>query len=357
MLRVNAQGSLILAAEPRYYKLESPTCDCHPTLPMPLVLVQNERTADRRFEHFDDVTGEQYHFLNRYHTQVVPGTWFVYYRGVRRADGTRRQLPEYFGCGRVGEVWRDARIDEDAPRSTWKWFCNLDEYLPFITPVAARIDGQLVEDIATNLFQVSVRSIADVVFRRILRLGGVNPSFEGNTWTANPELGPVDTIRVCAGEDLWVRRPGLGQPLGGGGRLPSPAGRRSAYAKLFGDRAESVVLRLLGESLNPTSAATLRWVAAAGEKPGWDIEYLDASGRRVAVEVKGTAAPRFEAVDLTQNEWHAAIRLGARYWLYLVAECTTGAPTVQAIQDPARAVSEGRLAAEPATWRISSTGS
>lgn len=32
----------------------------------PLVLVQNERTAGGHFDHWEDVTGERYHFPNQY---------------------------------------------------------------------------------------------------------------------------------------------------------------------------------------------------------------------------------------------------------------------------------------------------
>jgi len=66
----------------------------------PLVLVQNERTAGGHFDHWEDVTGERYHFPNQYRNRVVPGRPFVYYRGVRRSG--ERGTPEYFGTGRAG---------------------------------------------------------------------------------------------------------------------------------------------------------------------------------------------------------------------------------------------------------------
>jgi len=61
------------------------------------------------------VTGVQYHYPNGYKNLIRSGERFVYYRGVRRA-GNKRGIAEYFGTGLVGEVWRDERIPEDAPK-------------------------------------------------------------------------------------------------------------------------------------------------------------------------------------------------------------------------------------------------
>lgn len=88
---------------------------------MPLVLVENEVTVDERHSSWKDVTGERYHFPNQYRNRVIEGREFVYYRGVRRSDGTRG-TPEYFGRGRIGEVWRDPEVPESAPKVEWKWF-------------------------------------------------------------------------------------------------------------------------------------------------------------------------------------------------------------------------------------------
>ncbi len=113
-----------------------------------LVLVQNERTAGGHFDHWEDVTGERYHFPNQYRNRVVPGCPFVYYRGVRRVVG--RGEAEDFGTGRVGRVERDARIAESEPKRRWYWFCEIEDYVPFARPVSAKIDGRYLESIAQN---------------------------------------------------------------------------------------------------------------------------------------------------------------------------------------------------------------
>jgi hypothetical protein len=53
-----------------------------------IVLAQNEGYAGTVYD-WKDLTGEHYQFLNLYRTRIVPGTRFVYYRGARRADGSR----------------------------------------------------------------------------------------------------------------------------------------------------------------------------------------------------------------------------------------------------------------------------
>ena len=53
-----------------------------------LVLVENEVTVGR-YDHWQGVTGERYQFPNQNRGKVLTGRPFVYYRGVRRADGSR----------------------------------------------------------------------------------------------------------------------------------------------------------------------------------------------------------------------------------------------------------------------------
>jgi hypothetical protein len=72
------------------------------------------------------------------------------------------------------------------------------------------------------------------------------------------------------------------------------------------------------------------------------LEYDDERDERIAVEVKGTTAQQFGNVELTAGEWRAAMRLGERYWLYLVADCCSTQPLIQRIQDPAQLVKMGQ---------------
>src|SRR5262249_47086253 len=96
----------------------------------------------------------------------------------------------------------------------------------------------------------------------------------------------------------------------------------------------------------------IRWVAKQGLTPGWDIEYEDKAGRVIAVEVKGSAGPRFANFDFTVGEWRAAQELGSRYWLYLVADCCGREPKIQRLRNPAQLVASGEAELVPVVFRF-----
>ena len=100
---------------------------------MPLILTSNEVIVSDDYD-WEDIAGVQYHYPNGYRNLVRSGERFVYYRGVRRA-GKKRGNAEYFGTGLIGEVRRDDRIPQDAPKKDWQWFCAIDNYVPFKAPV------------------------------------------------------------------------------------------------------------------------------------------------------------------------------------------------------------------------------
>lgn len=161
---------------------------------MPLILVENERTAGGRYDSWQDHTGKYYHFPNSYRTLVQPGERFLYYRGVRRKEGGRRPCPEYFGSGVINAIWRDESVSEDAPKKNWKWICSISEYAPFDKPVPWIISGDHLEPIARNLYGVGVRRITDAVFWNILA--------HASTIEGTPELSPLSNpeIRELTGE-------------------------------------------------------------------------------------------------------------------------------------------------------------
>ena len=106
----------------------------------------------------------------------------------------------------------------------------------------------------------------------------------------------------------------------------------------------------LGTTL-PAAAAGLRRVAREHGCPGWDLEYRDERGDRVAVLVRETAAERFTNVEVSSIEWSSAKRLGVRYWLVLVADVRRVARIV-AIQNPAGQVQDRTIDAHPTAWRL-----
>lgn len=103
--------------------------------------------------------------------------------------------------------------------------------------------------------------------------------------------------------------------------------------------------------LSGDAAASLVDVVREDGRPGWDLEYRDARGDRIAVLVRGSGAATFSSVEVSSVEWSSAKRLGVRYWLVLVAD-VDGAPRIAAIQNPAGQVQDRTIDAHPTGWRL-----
>ncbi len=307
----------------------------------PLVLVQNERTAGGLYDGWMDVEGERYHFPNQYRNRVRPGRPFVYYRGVRQSQG-RRDSPEYFGWGRIGNVYRDEGVPEDAPKREWQWFCEIEDYQSFAKPVAwKRTDGSHFEAIAQNEWGVGVRELDPLAFVEILRAAGQLQA---------PPPQPSMTYEIRDDLLLAPRSP-KNSGKGGGGQEPS---RRSRDAYRVGRDGERLVLTHLMERAEREQWTEVRWVADDGEKPGWDLQYVDARGVLQAVEVKTTTGPKFLNVELTAGEWAAALAKRDDYHLVLVAD-VYGKAKLQFISNPYGLVQAETARVEPLLYRF--TGS
>lgn len=320
----------------------------------PIVLVENEVTEGNRYDNWQDVTGERYHFPNQYRRRVIPGREFVYYRGSRRKAG-KRGTPEYFGCGVIGQVFADPEVPDDAPASARKWFATIEDFIPFAEPVAAKQGGQYFERIAMNHWSVGVRLLPVETFLLILQLAHVEKLKElapGELIREAPPLERVRPLLVEPGESLLVvpkRRPGAEY-------AGSASHGRSNYSKAVGDRAESVVMEFLRETLPAREKSSLRWPAQENEYPGWDIQYSTSGGVLRAIEVKGTRGPKFPGFELTSNEWRAANEKRADYSVVLVARCLSAAPHLEDLSDPVGLAARGLVVAEPGSWRLTRAG-
>ena len=316
-------------------------------MPLPayaLVLVENEVTMRGEYDFWADDTGVQYQFPNAYRKRVIAGRPFVYYRGVRRAGG-RRGAAEYFGTGVIGDVWQDRDQPRNTPTRQRRWFCAIEDYQPFDVPIPAKNDGVAYERIGTALgWRTGVREISLDIFDRIL-------STAHSRTPTPPTLTPDTSRATLTVEDdpirLFLRRPRsarLGTTSGGS--------RRSDRAREVGDWAEERVLKHLRERLSSRCRDSLRWVAREGKTPGWDISYEGDDGQLVAVEVKGTTLSRFPSLEMTNNEWSAAERMGSRYLLALVVGVYSSETRVALMQDPFAAKGRGLFAVEPLSWRL-----
>ena len=312
-----------------------------------LVLVENEVTVGGRYDHWQDVTGERYQFPNQYRSKVRTGRPFIYYRGVRRADG-RRGVAEYFGSGVIGEVYPDPINLLETPKARRKWVCDVEDYRPFPEPVPARESSTYLEDIPMNFWSVAVRELPESVYNTIMSRAGILPD-QVDIPASQLNLPPIDQIEPTAATSLLLPRLPIRDAISPLSGRVTP--RRSKYSAALGKRGEEIALLYLRRTLPAAVSTTLRWTAADGEAPGWDIEYTSA-GELVVVEVKASGGPAFPSIELSANEWDAATRLGPAYRLILVAEVKTWSPKVEVIGNPASLANEGLITIQPASWRL-----
>ena len=310
---------------------------------MPLVLASNDANASGY--DWKDITGVQYHHPNGYKNLIIPGTPFVYYRGMRRADGSRGQA-EYFGRGRIGATWRDPAIPMEAPKRRWAWYCAIDDYEPIIPAIPAKVDGQFFEEVKhRNAWRKGVREISKELFDALLTQDQMGTAEIGHGLLST--LPPLDQLSVrIAGQGLLLPQRGQGSGESKDGRHQT---RYSRSAKIVGDRAEEIVFRWIQN--NRTSARDIRWLAREGYSPGWDIQFTNDDGVVIAVEVKGTSEDRFVSFELTANELAAMKAKNDAFWLVLVADCLSGSPIIEIIENPC-ALLGTRFAAEPIRWRL-----
>lgn len=198
---------------------------------MAIVLTSNEVVINP--EHaWKDIEGVQYHYPNQYKNLIKSGERFIYYRGVRRKGG-RRARAEYFGAGTIGEITSDPQTVRQARPS---WFCSIEDYKPFPTPISAKVDGAFFEHIASNMWRNGVRPLPDRVFDQIISLSGIQ-----SPGVAKAKLPAT----IAESETLLLPKTkviGSGSGSGGGWR-------RSKQSREIGDWAEEAAMKFVREKL------------------------------------------------------------------------------------------------------------
>ncbi|MBH72197.1 MAG: hypothetical protein CMM57_00715 [Rhodospirillaceae bacterium] len=310
---------------------------------MPIILVSNEKIISGHT--WKDIPGEQYHFPNQYINLIKPGETFVHYRGVHRNDGKRGEM-EYFGYGRVEEVWLDADT-EDLPKGKRHWYCSLVDYLEFAEPVRAmEDDGTTIEAVKhSNHWRSAVRAITEDQLRVILAKSG-SAKFQGQGEAVRRSV--VKQLKAKAEISLGSVIKPKQKPTGKSSQQSRGYSRQS---KTTGDAGELIVFEYLKKYEDEISE--LRWVAQEKETPGWDIEYKNKDGTLICVEVKSSQSKSISGIELTRNEWKAAKDQGANYKLALVAQCLSLKPIIQFIDDPFAAATAGKIDLQPTRFELS----
>ena len=286
---------------------------------------------------WDDIEGVRYHYPTKYRNKINEGDRFIYYQGTNRVGG-KRAPAEYFGTGTIGKIWQDPSPERQSGNKK-AWYCAIEVYERFRQPVPAKIDNQNIEQGAANLFRDGVRVPDQDTFDRILNLANISMD-QGEP---NEGFPPPSETEPSLAKNLLIET-NAGAEGGGGGRFGS-----SKNAKAIGDWAEQLVL---DQILKIPGSSSHIHRAAIGEKPGWDLDYVDANGDLQRIEVKGTQAAAFRSIEITANELAAAEKHGVGYSLYLVARCRSQSPAMQIIVNPAALIDGGSWSVTPTSYRL-----
>ena len=302
---------------------------------MPIILVQSEKTAGGAFDHYEDITGKTYQFPNQYKNLIVSGEQFIYYRGLRKRDGTRRKHVEYFGYGVIETVSKNDQLSGQKKKD-WKWDCTISEFQEFDQPVIAKKEGIATFENISNNSWGSVRSIPKESFYKILSEG--IKSFEKFHSDNAPKL-------IVNNKKEPILEPSTK-------KKSTETNYFSKRAKFIGDLGEKYVLEELRKRLSKETLDSLRWVADENEKPGWDIEYIDESQNLKAIEVKATTQKTFSSIQITKGEWDAAIERRENFELWLITEIESQNPTYKIITDPFGYVSSKEMTLTPTIYKL-----
>ncbi len=312
---------------------------------MPIILTSNEKILSGY--DWKDIEGEQYHYPNQYRNLITPGTPFVYYRGIHRISGGPGEM-EYVGSGEIGEVWLDPDT-EDLPKGKRNWYCSIENFIPFPSPVLAKSGEETIEtvDHPQNHWRRAVRSVTTSQQQEILRRAGLLAAIESQKEAKTNIIQNIERDAVPIIGSVIKPRPTRSENSDG----ENFSTGYSKQSKITGEAGERAVLKYLRE--NFASISKLRWVAGEGETPGWDIEYIDTHDELIRIEVKSTQSKTISAVELTANEWQAAEAHGDNYQLALVASCLTPEPKIQFVRNPFAVSQKGHIKLKPVRFQLS----
>ena len=80
------------------------------------------------------------------------------------------------------------------------------------------------------------------------------------------------------------------------------------------------------------------------EYPGWDITSFDKDGNKIFIEVKSTKGTSINQIEITSNEWDAAIKKKDNYYIYLVNNALNDKVKIfEKINNPAKLVDDKKI--------------
>jgi hypothetical protein len=162
----------------------------------------------------------------------------------------------------------------------------------------------------------------------------------------------VGTIKV---RDFEPRPPRERRDLGGSSNKKR---RYSPESQKVGNAGERVVMRHEQERLSKLGrqdlAERVRWHGRKQEFVGWDITSFDDEGNEFFIEVKSSLGKAVSSVYLSANEWEAACakRRRDRYYIYIVTNALSAAPSIERLRNPASYVDKGQLTCEAIVYEL-----
>jgi hypothetical protein len=87
--------------------------------------------------------------------------------------------------------------------------------------------------------------------------------------------------------------------------------------------------------------------------PGWDITSFDESGNEIFIEVKSTKGTIINNLDITSNEWNAAIENKEKYLIYLVNNALNEKIRIfEIIKNPSEHVNKGNIILSTSVYEL-----
>jgi superfamily II DNA or RNA helicase len=154
-------------------------------------------------------------------------------------------------------------------------------------------------------------------------------------WRAREELQRRREQKLGELAHLEVLRPGPAAFLGSAVVLPLDDGRIASLARGERSSEESAIEMAMAYERN--SGWEPDYVGGLRDGSGFDIRSTrgrpDGSVDVRRIEVKGHLGSDPTSI-LTPNEWTQARRHGETYWLYVISNCASNAPTLHRIRNP-----------------------
>jgi 5-methylcytosine-specific restriction enzyme A len=134
--------------------------------------------AENDLSNWNDLTGDRYHFPNKYSKILEAGTKVIYYKGklTNKSFSEQRLSPEphYFGIAKIGYVYPD-------PKSAKNKYAKIENYVHFSKPIIAKKESGYFEEIpdnkTKNYWRDGVRIIDENVYKAIIEPLGINDEY------------------------------------------------------------------------------------------------------------------------------------------------------------------------------------